>query len=682
MADGSLSIAGPNTLSRTTILNWWGNRSNGRLISNADITAVVDMYLSEGADQGIRGDVAFAQAIIETGYFTNNDTKINNFAGVGHYNNAPSGYAYASVEDGIRVHIQLLWKLIYGNNATLAHPPPAATRGPKVTNWGGPVPLTTWSALDGHWAVPGNGYGNQIVALWTAIGGGAPPKSGPVPAGPAITGTLPPPPQFNLPTPPEIIVPAIQPDWHASPRLEKLEMWNGSLDVDGTARHVIGGSVDLAHDRLSQFVFTCVDGDFAISGRFGKELGQGASFGSPTVQMTVAVVETANGQAGPETTVTLRPALSGWLARDKGPLTENGVSATDWLSHRVSEYNAKGPPALGGLAGAFMGQPTAKRATIQRTAPAGKPLQYESSWDVGKRLASEEGFFFFESMGAVWFGKPSWVAAQATRFDIGWGPLADTSRPHALSLSVPACRRSLDVLTGDTCVVTVPHDIGEQIRPGMVLTLTGVFGFNADYLVVRVRWTHDGFATAVEVTGWTIVDPEATNPGGLGAGAAQAATPATTPTSPPSAIVWPFDSKAPAQYQRVDQGWDLQGPPGGNIRAIAAGVLGRANRDPGGFGNDYPYVVLDQPVAGAPSDTVYYGHVHLDPVLVGTHVAAGQVIAKANITDPQNGSAAPAGWLEVGWARHATGAPVNAGSGVTAGGQFMHDLLIGAPVAS
>lgn len=660
MADGSLSIAGPNTLTQIQIRRWWGTRGNARI--NGTIDQLIAAYLSEGHDQGIRGDVAFAQAVKETGYFTNSDTARNNYAGIGHYNNAPAGFDFADVEMGVRAQIQLLAKIVHGNNFLLTY----ANVAPR---WAGPS-ATTWSGLDGHWAVPGVGYGNSVVSLWTSMAGGTVPVSGTTDTAPVVAAPA-------FPAPPVVNMPPILSVWKASPTIDKLHLWNGSLDDDGTALRVIGGDVDLAHDRIGQYTFICVDPDLAIAGRFGAQLGQVATFGPTGIPMTAAAIAMAGGQGGPQTTVTLRCSISEYLARDKGPLTETNVSATDFISHRVSEYNTLFARAAGTV-GAFIGQPTASRPSIQRTAPAGKPTQFESSFDLAKRLAAEEGFWFYESVQAIWFGQPSWLAAQGTRFDVGWGPLANTSRPHVESIDVPSCYRSREVITGDTCVVTVPHDFGEQVRVGMVFTLSGVYGFNQDYLVVRVRWKHDGFATPVEVTGWQIVDPEEI---GTGQPATLPATPASTAPTAPGTIVWPLDSKSVAQYQRVDQGWDLQGPPGGNIRAICSGILGRANPDPGGFGNDYPYVVCDQQPPGAPSDTIYYGHVHLNPALIGQHVAAGQVIARSNLTDPQNGSAAPPGWLEVGFALHATGAPVNRGSGVTAGGTAIHNLLINAPVA-
>lgn len=158
-------------------------------------------------------------------------------------------------------------------------------------------------------------------------------------------------------------------------------------------------------------------------------------------------------------------------------------------------------------------------------------------------------------------------------------------------------------------------------------------------------------------------------------------------SSQTTGLVWPFATKSTSQYNRVDQGWDIQDGAKAAIYAIAPGTLHLSNPNPGGFGNDYPYETLDDAIGG-PSKTVYYGHVHLISSLNGRHVDAGQLIAYANVSDGENGSNAPPGWLEVGFSRPGTGAPVNHCTATsttnclpTPAGQKMKDLLLDAKPA-
>lgn len=135
-----------------------------------------------------------------------------------------------------------------------------------------------------------------------------------------------------------------------------------------------------------------------------------------------------------------------------------------------------------------------------------------------------------------------------------------------------------------------------------------------------------------------------------------------------NAWVWPFTTRAISQEKRIDQGWDLQGIPGAPILAVSSGTVGMSRPDPAGFGPDYPYLVLDNPPAGAPSDTVYYGHTDILPGIAGKHVSAGDVIGR---TAP-GGHNSPPGWLEIGFAQHGSGAPIGQA------GAAMKNILNGA----
>lgn len=71
--------------------------------------SVLDMillYLSEGAAEGVRGDVAFAQSCLETGNFTFAQSAVtldqNNFCGMGVTEKGMRGNSFATPQLGIR----------------------------------------------------------------------------------------------------------------------------------------------------------------------------------------------------------------------------------------------------------------------------------------------------------------------------------------------------------------------------------------------------------------------------------------------------------------------------------------------------------------------------------------------------------------------------------------------------
>lgn len=183
-----LSILGPSTLSANELQSYWAARDGSqppRL--TAPIATVIQTYLDAGTAEGVRGDVAFVQSLIETGWFTNGDTARNNFAGIAHYDNAPAGLDFPSASAGITGQIQLLKRYASGNDTPLALTDYAPKAGASAA---------TFEQLAGTWATDKT-YGSKITALYgkalaaadkTAPAAGSCPPSNP--PGITVTGEL------------------------------------------------------------------------------------------------------------------------------------------------------------------------------------------------------------------------------------------------------------------------------------------------------------------------------------------------------------------------------------------------------------------------------------------------------------------------------------------------------------
>lgn len=102
-----------------------------------------------------------------------------------------------------------------------------------------------------------------------------------------------------------------------------------------------------------------------------------------------------------------------------------------------------------------------------------------------------------------------------------------------------------------------------------------------------------------------------------------------------------LSASAPLQYNRLDEGQDVQTRPGEALLAPGDGVVIAVKVDPSGFGPDYPVVKFTSgPMAGK---SVYLGHT--DTALqAGAKFRAGQTIAHTSKT----GHNAPPGWAEIG----------------------------------
>ncbi|MFM8303063.1 MAG: glucosaminidase domain-containing protein [Actinomycetota bacterium] len=94
--------------------------------ASVPIRDLVTYYVEEGRAEGVRGDIAFAQSIIETGYFSSYiaQTK-NNFAGIGAANTDPIGGAatFPDARSGVRAQIQHLRAYADATATTCAQPP-------------------------------------------------------------------------------------------------------------------------------------------------------------------------------------------------------------------------------------------------------------------------------------------------------------------------------------------------------------------------------------------------------------------------------------------------------------------------------------------------------------------------------------------------------------------------------
>lgn len=130
---------------------------------------LVRYYFAEGAREGIRGDVAFAQALKETGYFGYGGTVTpdqNNYCGLGTTSRTVKGGYFPTAEIGVRAHIQHLLAYSSTRRPALEIVDP---RYELVREIRGDKCLTTWTELNGHWAVPGDYYGESILKMFEEI---------------------------------------------------------------------------------------------------------------------------------------------------------------------------------------------------------------------------------------------------------------------------------------------------------------------------------------------------------------------------------------------------------------------------------------------------------------------------------------------------------------------------------
>lgn len=143
-------------------------RRNPKPKLNGTVEEIVRAYYVEAGREGIRPDVALCQALKETGFFAYGgdvSPKQNNFCGLGATGNREPGAHFATIELGVRAHIQHL--LAYASESR----PQEAVVDPRYELVVQNHPeihgkIQRWTGLNGVWAVPGKRYGQDILQLW------------------------------------------------------------------------------------------------------------------------------------------------------------------------------------------------------------------------------------------------------------------------------------------------------------------------------------------------------------------------------------------------------------------------------------------------------------------------------------------------------------------------------------
>jgi hypothetical protein len=120
---GTTTIMGPSALAPEDIAGWFRATGGRSAVAGISIEELAAIYVEEGAAAGVRGDVAFAQSIVETGSF--NAIGPNNFAGLGACDSCSSMTSFPTPRDGVRAHVQHLRNYADPDSRSgdLGHPP-------------------------------------------------------------------------------------------------------------------------------------------------------------------------------------------------------------------------------------------------------------------------------------------------------------------------------------------------------------------------------------------------------------------------------------------------------------------------------------------------------------------------------------------------------------------------------
>jgi flagellum-specific peptidoglycan hydrolase FlgJ len=155
---GAVTVMGDAQVSAAQLAGWFVSQGGRRVVDGTPIEEIAQLYIEEGAAEHVRADVAFAQAVLETGSFGH--TTGNNYAGIGNCDSCGGvGIAFPTPRDGVRAQIQHL--------RNYADPTSRADRllNPPVPQLYGLDPGSAASSFDTFFA-------KGTAPIWNVMGNG------------------------------------------------------------------------------------------------------------------------------------------------------------------------------------------------------------------------------------------------------------------------------------------------------------------------------------------------------------------------------------------------------------------------------------------------------------------------------------------------------------------------------
>ena len=169
---------GSASVDAARLARWFRGRQpqpGGSYAATVPVEALAQLYLEEGAAEGVKGDVAFVQAIVETGWFRFGGSVPgwkNNFAGIGATDTNPAPATFPDARTGVRAQIQHLRAYADAGATTCTVPPlHRACVDPRFGLVAPKGKAPTWNQMgNGNWATSST-YASSILNLYNEARG-------------------------------------------------------------------------------------------------------------------------------------------------------------------------------------------------------------------------------------------------------------------------------------------------------------------------------------------------------------------------------------------------------------------------------------------------------------------------------------------------------------------------------
>lgn len=162
-------VMGTSAVTATDLAGWYA-RSGYVSKTTVSVAELARDFIEEGQDEGVAGDLAFAQAMLETGWLgfsTRMPPSNNNFAGLGAVDSGSSSASFPDARTGVRAQIQHL-RAYADPTVTVSrlHHPLVDGRFTLVSPKG---KAPTWEQMgNGNWATDPD-YASKILSLYSSL---------------------------------------------------------------------------------------------------------------------------------------------------------------------------------------------------------------------------------------------------------------------------------------------------------------------------------------------------------------------------------------------------------------------------------------------------------------------------------------------------------------------------------
>ncbi|HMF05091.1 MAG TPA: glucosaminidase domain-containing protein [Acidimicrobiia bacterium] len=173
-ASGSVPVMGQSDLTSDQIAGFfWANQPPGGPCLTVSVEQLAADFAWEGNAENVRGDIAFAQSIVETGWFRYGGQVQcwqNNYGGLGATDGGAQGASFPDADTGVRAQIQHL-RAYADPTATSCSVPPLNTpcADPRFDFVSPKGKAPTWNQMgNGNWATDPN-YASTVINLYNRM---------------------------------------------------------------------------------------------------------------------------------------------------------------------------------------------------------------------------------------------------------------------------------------------------------------------------------------------------------------------------------------------------------------------------------------------------------------------------------------------------------------------------------